>query len=109
MHVVAIRREVYEANRWIATALFKAFKAAQAIAYDDLKVTAALKTMLPWAVAEEERTRVLMGPDFWSYGFAGNEHVLDVFTRYHHEQGLSTTKRDPRELFAPETLEAFTI
>ncbi|GAC1659357.1 MAG: ABC transporter substrate-binding protein [Candidatus Elarobacter sp.] len=109
MHVVAIRREVYEANRWIATALFKAFKAAQMIAYESLQVTAALKTMLPWAVAEEERTRALMGPDFWPYGFAGNEHVLDVFTRYAVDQGLSPRKRDPRELFAPETLEAFTI
>jgi 4,5-dihydroxyphthalate decarboxylase len=109
MHVVVLRREVYEANRWLATALFKAFVRAQAIAYDDLRQTAALKTMLPWAVAEEERTRALMGDDFWPYGFARNEHVLDVFTRYSFEQGLSKSKRDPRALFAPETLEAFTI
>jgi 4,5-dihydroxyphthalate decarboxylase len=109
MHVVVIRRDVYEANRWLATALFKAFKATQAIAYDDLQVTAALKTMLPWAVAEEERTRALMGADFWPYGFAANEHVLDVFARYHHEQGLSPRRREPRELFAPEALESFTI
>jgi 4,5-dihydroxyphthalate decarboxylase len=109
MHVIAIRREIYEANRWLATALFKAFKAAQTIAYEDLRVTAALKTMLPWSVAEEERTRALMGADFWPYGFPANEHVLETFTRYHHEQGLSPQKRAPRELFAPETLEAFTI
>ena len=109
MHVVVLRREVYDANRWLATALFKAFVRAQAIAYEDLQVTAALKTMLPWAVAEDERTRALMGDDFWPYGFARNEHVLDVFTRYSFEQGLSKSKRDPRSLFAPETLEAFTI
>jgi 4,5-dihydroxyphthalate decarboxylase len=109
MHVIVIRRDVYEANRWVAAALFKAFKRAQAIAYADLRETAALKTMLPWAVAEEERTRALMGDDFWSYGLAGNEHVLDTFARYHHEQGLSPKKREPRELFAPEALEAFTI
>ncbi|BDE07417.1 4,5-dihydroxyphthalate decarboxylase [Vulcanimicrobium alpinum] len=109
MHVVAIRRDVYERDRWVATALMKAFKAAQAIAYEDLRVTAASKTMLPWAVAEDERTRALMGDDFWPYGFAANEHVLDVFTRYHHEQGLSPRKREPRELFAPETLETYTI
>ena len=65
--------------------------------------------MLPWSVAEEERTRALMGDDFWPYGFSANERVLDVFTRYSHEQGLSPYKREPRELFAPETLEAFTI
>ena len=54
-------------------------------------------------------TSALMGDDFWPYGFAANERVLDVFTRYFHEQGLSLHKREPRELFAPETLEAFTI
>ena len=109
MHVIAIRREIYEHDRWTATALFKAFHAAQEITYRDLQVTAAQKTMLPWAVAEEERTRALMGDDFWSYGFAGNEHVLDTFARYHHEQGLSPQRRPARELFAPETLEAYTI
>ena len=29
MHVIAIRREVYEANRWIAMNLFQAFREAQ--------------------------------------------------------------------------------
>jgi 4,5-dihydroxyphthalate decarboxylase len=35
--------------------------------------------------------------------------VLDVFARYHHEQGLSQRKLAPEELFAPETLDAFKI
>jgi len=109
MHVIAIRREIYERDRWIATALFKAFRAAQEITYRDLQITAAQKAMLPWAVAEEERTRALMGDDFWSYGFDANAHVLDTFARYHHEQGLSPQRRAARELFAPETLEAYTI
>ena len=68
-----------------------------------------MQVMLPWAIAEEERARALMGDDFWSYGFAANEHVLDTFTRYSFEQGLSKRKLDPKELFAPETLEAFKI
>jgi 4,5-dihydroxyphthalate decarboxylase len=109
MHVVVIRRELYERHQWVAASLFKAFSEAKEIAYADLRSTAALKTMLPWANADGERTRALMGDDYWSYGFAPNEHVLDVFTRYSFEQGLSPVKRDPRSLFAPETLEAFTI
>jgi 4,5-dihydroxyphthalate decarboxylase len=65
--------------------------------------------MLPWASAEEEAATKLMGNDYWPYGFAANAHVLDTFTRYSFEQGLSKRKLDPAELFAPETLEAFKI
>lgn len=109
MHVLVVRRDVYERNRWVARALYKAFVAAQRITYRDLTETAALKTMIPWAGAELERTRALMSDDFWPYGFAANEHVLDTFTRYSHEQGLSKRKLDPKELFAPETLEEYVI
>ena len=51
MHVVAIRRELYRANRWLAQSLLKAFVASQRLTYEGLMVTAALKTMLPWQVA----------------------------------------------------------
>jgi 4,5-dihydroxyphthalate decarboxylase len=109
MHVVVIRRDVYEKNRWLAMALYKAFVQAQEYTYEDLAEGAALKTMLPWVNWELERTRALMGEHYWPYGFAPNEHVLDTFTRYSYEQGLSKRKLDPKELFAPETLEAFVI
>ncbi|HEX4884082.1 MAG TPA: ABC transporter substrate-binding protein, partial [Casimicrobiaceae bacterium] len=69
----------------------------------------ALMAMLPWLTAHVEETRALMGDDFWPYGFAANRHVLDTFLRYHHEQGLSSRRLQPEELFAPETLEAYRI
>jgi 4,5-dihydroxyphthalate decarboxylase len=109
MHVVAVRRDVHAANPWVAQSLYKAFVAAQRITYDDLMISAALKTMLPWQIAAVEETIRCMGEDWWSYGFAANRHVLDVFTRYHHQQGLSQRKLAPEELFAPETLDAFKI
>jgi 4,5-dihydroxyphthalate decarboxylase len=58
------------------------------------------------AVTEAQK---LLGPDWWSYGFAPDRHVLDTFLRYHHEQGLSPRRLQPEELFAPETLESFKI
>lgn len=109
MHVVVIRRDIYERDRWVAMALFKAFSRAQQFAYDDYEQTAALKSMLPWSAAGAEETRALMGRHWWPYGFAENENVLDTFVRYHHEQGLSPQRLVPRDLFAPETLEAFKI
>ena len=109
MHTVAISRDVYEKNRWIAQALQKAFHTAQAKAYADLKETAALKVMLPWVHHHAEETRKEMGEDFWSYGLDSNRKVLETFLRYHHDCGLSKRLLRPEELFAPETLESFKI
>ena len=108
MHTVALRRDVYEANRWIAQSLMKAFREAQRRSYD-LYETAALKTMLPWLTSHVEQVRREMGEDFWPYGFEKNEAVLRTFLRYHFEQGLSKRLLESRELFAPESLEDFKI
>ncbi len=109
MHTVVIRREVYEQNRWVAQALYKAFCAAQAETYKDLNETAALKAMLPWLNAHVEEARAEMGDDYWPYGLEKNQTALDTFLRYSFEQGLSKRKLNPVDLFAPETLDAFKI
>ena len=109
MHVIAIRRSVYEANRWIAQSLLKAFEAAQALTYANLAVTSAMTIMLPWQVAAVEEARAELGDDWWPYGFARNRAALDTFLRYHNEQGLSPRKLEPEALFAPETFETFKI
>ena len=103
------RREVYEANRWIAQSLFKAFCEAQRRTYHDLQETAALKAMLPWLVAHVEEARREMGDDYWSYGFQQNRKVLETFLRYSFEQGLSKRLLAPEDIFVPETMESFVI
>ncbi len=109
MHVIAIRREVYEKNPWVAQSLYKAFLAAQQEAYADLHEGAALKCMLPWLIPQVEETERLMGRDFWAYGLEPNLPTLRAFLRYSLEQGLAKRLLDPKELFAPETLESFKI
>jgi len=109
MHTVAIQREVYEANRWIAQSLLKAFVAAQRKAYDALDHQETYQTMLPWQMAHVEEARRELGSDWWAYGFEPNRHVLDTFLRYHHEQGLSPRRLKAEELFAPESFETFKI
>jgi 4,5-dihydroxyphthalate decarboxylase len=109
MHTVVIRRDIYEKNPWLAQSLYKAFVAAKRAAWEDLHEMAALKTMLPWLVQHVEDTEKTMGTDFWPYGLEENEHVLETFLRYSHEQGLSKRQLSSRELFAPESLESFKI
>jgi 4,5-dihydroxyphthalate decarboxylase len=109
MHTIAIRRDLYNRHPWVAQSLYKAFLQAQGEAYMALDNTAALKFMLPWLHEHVAETQQLMGNDFWPYGLAPNVSVLSTFLRYHHEQGLSPRRLTPRELFAPETFEAFKI
>jgi 4,5-dihydroxyphthalate decarboxylase len=109
MHIVAIRRDVYEKNPWVAQSLCKAFVTAQKEVYEDLHVTAALKFMLPWLNHHVKETEELMGRDFWPYGYEPNIRPLSTFLRYHYEQGLSKRLLTPKEIFAPESLESFKI
>ena len=109
MHLVAIRRDVYERHRWVAQALCKGFAEAQRMAYDDLHQTAALKVMLPWLIQHLADTEELMGKDFWPYGYTPNLEAISRLLRYHHEQGLSRRRLTPQEIFAPETLESYKI
>ena len=105
MHLVGLRSSLAEQHPWLAASLFKAFQAARAIAMEDLAQIGHLHTSLPWMVAEYERTRALMGPDFWSYGLSENRHVLEAVTRYSFEQHLAPRKLAPEELFATSTHE----
>lgn len=109
MHVVVIRRDVYERHPWVAQSLTKALTIAKNQAYDRLYDASALRFMEPWLMPHLEDARALLGQDYWSYGLEANRSVLDVFCRYHHEQGLSGTRRTPDELFAPEATESFVI
>jgi 4,5-dihydroxyphthalate decarboxylase len=109
MHVVVIRRDVYERHRWVAQSLYKAFVAARDDAYGRIYDSSALRFMTPWLIQEIEQARDLFGADYWSYGVRANQDVLATFLRYHHEQGLSHRLREPEAIFAPESLEAFVI
>ena len=109
MHVIVLRRDVYDRHPWIAGSLYKAFEQARRETAQRLGETAALRYMLPWLSAEVEETRRLMGEDYWTYGLDDNRSTLGTFLRYSHEQGLARRLLEPAELFAPETLESFVI
>jgi 4,5-dihydroxyphthalate decarboxylase len=110
MHVLAIRADVYEAHRWIARSLLKAFTAAKDEALASLREVAALKVSLPWTAAHVEEARSLLGEDWWPYGLdEANRRVLETFLAYARDQGLAGEEQTVESLFAPETLEEFAI
>lgn len=99
MHVVGIRKTLVDKHPWLPVSVYKAFIEAKRLATEELKQVGHLAVTLPWSVAELEQTKRLMGEDFWSYGLGPNQHVLQTFTRYHHEQGISPRLVVPEDLF----------
>lgn len=110
MHTIIIKREIYLQNPWIAVNLYKAFCEAKELAMKSYTETAAMRVTLPWVISEVERTKAILGEDWWPYGLGRNKKTLETFLRYHYEQGLSEKLMALEELFAPETMdEAFKI
>jgi 4,5-dihydroxyphthalate decarboxylase len=105
MHVLVVRRDVYDRHRWVARSLYEAFGQAKALCEAGMDETAAARYMLPWLHDEVARTRAVLGADYWPYGLDRNRDVLRTFLRYSYDQGLAARALEPEELFAPETLE----
>jgi 4,5-dihydroxyphthalate decarboxylase len=106
MHVVVLRRDVYEKNRWLARSLYDAFVESKRLAEQNFAETATLRYMLPWLLDEVDRTKSILGDDYWPYGLPANTENLRTFLRYSFDQGLAARPVEPEELFAPETLES---
>jgi 4,5-dihydroxyphthalate decarboxylase len=109
MHVVAIRREVYEKNRWIARELFTAFEEAKAVSQRWYQETSALPTLHPWLFDDIAKTKAVMGNDYWRYGLHEDDKTLSKFLRYDYEQGLTDKLWTEAEIFAPEAIDTVKI
>ena len=109
MHCVVIKRSIYKESPWVAQSLYKALLAAKIITLKNLQTTEALHATLPWLVFETQRTKEIMGEDWWPYGIEKNREAIDALCDYSFEQGLSARKMTIEELFAPETFDEFKI
>ena len=109
MHVMVIRRAIYDAHPWVAQSLYKGFCAAKDLCMKELYDTNVLRVSLPWTSAEYEETRALMSSDYWPYGIAPNRANLETLHSYLYEQGLIKQRLNLDELFAHQTVEAFKI
>jgi 4,5-dihydroxyphthalate decarboxylase len=109
MHVVAMRRGIYERDRWLAMSLFKAFDEARRRSLARAADMAASHFPLPWIPDELRRARELFGDDPWPYGVEANRPTLDAFLRYAFEQGVCRRELSADALFPPEVRETFKI
>jgi 4,5-dihydroxyphthalate decarboxylase len=99
MHVVALRRDVFDRHRWLAMNLFKAFDQARRRSLDRLADVTASHFPLPWAPDELERARDLFGADPWPYGVERQPHDARRVPDYAFEQGVCRRRLEPETCF----------
>jgi 4,5-dihydroxyphthalate decarboxylase len=104
MHLVVMRRELYEANRWLGWSLMEAFEEAKERGQRRLRAITGLAVGLPWLAPAIDTVDELFGGDAFPYGLPANAHVLEAMAQYAYEQGLTARKVDVGELCAPETI-----
>ena len=102
MHVIALRRDVYERHPWTAMNLLRAFEESKARSLDRLRDLTASHYPLPWMPTYLQRIQELFGDDPWPYGIEANRPTLEAFTTYAWEQGVTRRRLAPEELFPPE-------
>jgi len=105
MHVLVLRRDVYERDRWVAMNLTRAFEEAKARSTARVAEFGLSHVPVPWIPDHVRQWRELAGEDFWPYGLEANRATLEAFLQYGYEQGVATRRLTVEELFAPETLE----
>jgi 4,5-dihydroxyphthalate decarboxylase len=101
MHLIAMRRDLHERHRWLATSLYKAFVESKRRARERMRYAGSLATMLPWLLAEIEEIDEVFGGDAWPYGLEPNRPTLEALVRYMAEQHFIAQPIPIEDLFVP--------
>lgn len=102
MHMVVIKRSLYEKDRNLAVRLSEGFQAAKLAAIEAYEEGL---TAMPWLNLDLEYARQVFGHDLAPYGVKANLPTLEAATLYSYEQGLTPRRLDISEIFAPETID----
>ena len=102
MHVIAMRRAVFERHPWVAMNLYKAFDEAKNRSVERIKDLTASRIPVPWAAAIANEFGASFGADPFPYGLEPNRKTLEAFCRFSHAQGVTAQRLTPDELFPKE-------
>ena len=101
MHLVAIRRDIYEKHPFVATSLYRALVAAKQHAMHKMRIQVSLRYMLPWLADHVAEIDQVFGGDAFPYGIEPNRPTLNALVQYLHEQALIAAPVKVDELFVP--------
>lgn len=111
MHLVVLRRDVFERHPWIARNLVTAFEQAKRNSVRRVMRASPSQIPVPWGYEHAARVgRTVFGDGpHWAYGVAPNRPTLEAFVTYCHEQGVTRRLLSVEELFPMRHLSGYSI
>jgi len=88
MHLIAIRRDVYEEHPFVASSLYNALIESKRRQIELMHDTGELPYMLPWMFGDVEEIDDIFGGDPFPYGIEPNRPSLEALVMWLHEQGM---------------------
>ena len=101
MHLIAIRKDVYEKYPFVASSLYDAMCKAKDIALEKMLNLRALRYMVPWLMRDIDEIHDIFGGDPWPYGVEPNRPTLTALVQYLAEQALIAQPVPVDDLFVP--------
>jgi len=101
MHLVAIKKSVYERYPFVATSLYDAFVRSKTIALEKLFNLRAVRYMTPFLMREIDDIWEVFNGDPWPYGVEPNRQTLEALITYQQTLGLIDKPIKVDDLFVP--------
>jgi len=101
MHLVAIKKSVYERYPFVATSLYDAFVKSKEIALQKLFNLRAVRYMTPFLMREIDDIWEVFNGDPWPYGLEPNRATLQALVKYQQDLGLIVAPVKVDDLFVP--------
>lgn len=99
MHLLAMRRDVYEEHPFIASSLFDAVCESKERARKRMRDLGTLNYMLPWMTADLDEIDEVFGGDPWPYGIEPNRPTLEALMTYLSDQAIIKAPMPIEEMF----------
>jgi 4,5-dihydroxyphthalate decarboxylase len=99
MHLVVIRRDVYERDPSVAQKLYQGFVDAKNLALE--RMHRGHPFMLPWVHDDIHEVDEIFGGDPYPYGIEANRPTLEALVQYLAEQHFIAKPMPIEDLFVP--------
>ena len=101
MHLIAIKREIYERYPFVASSLYDAFVESKKIALGKMFSSRALRYMTPWLMRDIDEIHEVFNGEPWPYGIEPNRKTLQALMTYLVDQSLIAKPIPVDDLFVP--------